>query len=107
MQESFFAGKAGRSEILAHGTTIDPEYFKGYPFYPISPTLGCLCAKEIWNIFNGSLQESHQLQLANGLVQQKKQKGLLMVINIDNQNSPVDASKIRDLLENYERNHLK
>lgn len=107
MQESFYAGKAGRSEILAHGTTIDPEYFKGFPFYPISPTLGCLCAKEIWNIFNGRLQESHQLQLANGLMQQKKQKGLLMVINIDNQASPVDASKIRDLLENFERTILK
>ncbi len=107
MQESFYAGKSGRSEILAHGTTIDPEYFKGFPFYPISPTLGCLCAKEIWNIFNGRLQESHQLQLANGLMQQKKQKGLLIVINIDNQASPVEASKIREVLENFERKHLK
>lgn len=107
MQESFYAGKSGRSEILAHGTTIDPEYFKGLPFYPISPTLGCLCAKEIWNIFNGRLQESHQLQLANGLMQQKKQKGLLIVINIDNQASPVEASKIREFLENFERKHLK
>ncbi len=107
MQESFYAGKSGRSEILAHGTTIDPEYFKGFPFYPISPTLGCLCAKEIWNIFNGRLQESHQLQLANGLMQQKKQKGLLIVINIDNQASPVQASKIREVLENFERKHLK
>lgn len=107
MQESFYAGKAGRSEILAHGTTIDPEYFKGFPFYPISPTLGCLCAKELWNIFNGRLQESRQLQLANGLMQQKNQKGLLMVINIDNQASPVDASKIREQLDNFERKHLK
>ena len=107
MQESFYAGKAGRSEILAHGTTIDPEYFKGFPFYPISPTLGCLCAKEIWNIFNGRLEESHQLQLANGFVQQKKQKGILMVINIDNQSSPVEASNIRQLLENFEQTYLK
>lgn len=107
MQESLYAGKAGRSEILAHGTTIDPEYFKGFPFYPISPTLGCLCAKEIWNIFNGRLQESHQLQLANGLMQQQKQKGLLMVINIDNQASPVEASQIREVLENFERKYLK
>ena len=107
MQESFFAGKAGRSEILAHGTTIDPEYFKGFPFYPISPTLGCLCAKEIWNIFNGRLQESHQLELAKGLMQQKTQKGLLMVINIDNQSSPVEASYIRQLLEDFEQKNLK
>jgi hypothetical protein len=107
MEESFYAGKAGRSEILAHGTTIDPDYFKGFPFYPISPTLGCLCAKEIWNIFNGRLQESHQLQLANGLMQQKKQKGLLMVINLDNQASPVEVSKIRQLLENFEKKYLK
>lgn len=107
MQESFFAGKAGRSEILAHGTTIDPAYFKDFPFYPISPTLGCLCAKEIWNIFNGRLQESHQLQLANGLMQQKTQKGLLIVVNIDNEHSPVSKKQIRELIEAYEINQNK
>jgi hypothetical protein len=107
IQESFFAGKAGRSEILAHGTTIDPAYFKDFPFYPISPTLGCLCAKEIWNIFNGRLQESHQLQLANGLMQQKTQKGLLMVVNIDNQQSPVSKKQIKELIEAFEINQTK
>jgi hypothetical protein len=107
MQESFYAGKAGRSEILAHGTTIDPEYFKGFPFYPISPTLGCLCAKEIWNIFNGQVQESHQLQLANGLMQQKNQKGLLIVVNIDNQDNPVSKKQITALLEHFEKTVLK
>src|SRR5688572_11099467 len=41
-RESFYAVKIGRNAIIAHGTTIDPEYFKDKPFYPLTPTLGCL-----------------------------------------------------------------
>ena len=46
MMEAWYAGKTGRSEIIAHGTTIDPEYYAGKPFYPLTPTMGCLCARE-------------------------------------------------------------
>jgi hypothetical protein len=47
MLEAFIAGKAGRTEIIAHGTTIDPAYFIDQPYFPISPTLGCLCAGNV------------------------------------------------------------
>lgn len=81
MLESFRAGKIGRTEIIAHGTTIDPVYFSGKPFYPVSPTLGCLCMKEIWDPATGKLKESDQLKLINAFVSTPGNKGYFMVIN--------------------------
>ena len=47
--ESYWAGKIGRTEIIAHGTTIDPLYYQTQSYYPNTPSLGCLCSPEIWN----------------------------------------------------------
>lgn len=49
LKESYWAGKIGRTEIIAHGTTIDPEYYKHQLYYPNTPSLGCLCSPELWN----------------------------------------------------------
>lgn len=49
LKESYWAGKIGRTEIIAHGTTINPEYYKEQFYYPNTPSLGCLCSPEIWN----------------------------------------------------------
>lgn len=81
MEEAFRAGKIGRTEIISHGTTIDPIYFTGRPFYPVSPTLGCLCMKEIWDPATGRLKESDQLRLVNTFLQTAGTKGYFMVIN--------------------------
>ncbi|RFM28655.1 hypothetical protein [Deminuibacter soli] len=99
LTEAFYAGKTGRSEIIAHGTTIDPAYFKGMPFYPLTPTLGCLCAKEIWNEFNGGFQESDQFSLVNTFIATPGDTGYLMVINIDNQQAPVTLADIRQFMK--------
>jgi len=100
--ESFYAGKAGRTEIIAHGTTIDPDYFKDKPFYPLTPTMGCLCAKETWNIFNGKFLQSEQFKLTNAFLSTPGQKGYLMVINIDNQQKPVGKEEIEKWVFQYE-----
>jgi hypothetical protein len=47
--QSYEAGKMGRSEIIAHGTTIPVDYYKNQSYYPCTPSLGCLCSPEIWN----------------------------------------------------------
>lgn len=47
--ESYSAGKMGRTEIIAHGTTIDPAFYLGQPYFPHTPSLGCLCSPETWN----------------------------------------------------------
>ncbi len=88
--ESFYAGKIGRTEIIAHGTTIDPDYYKDKPFYPLTPTMGCLCARETWNIFNGTLLESEQLNFSKAFLATPGTTGYLIVINLDNQQKIVD-----------------
>lgn len=96
--ESFFAGKIGRTEIIAHGTTIDPEYFKDKPYYPISPTLGCLCAKEIWNVTSGRLLVSEQFNLYSAFMSSPGNKGYLFVINIDDQQKAVSREEVEALV---------
>jgi hypothetical protein len=103
MQEAFIAGKAGRTEIIAHGTTIDPEYFSGQPFYPISPTLGCLCAEELWNANTGKLALSEQLKLVNTFLRSPGNKGFLMVINLDNQQKPVTEKELEKIVALFEK----
>lgn len=49
LHESFEAGKLGRSEIIAHGTTINPAFYQSQTYYPLTPSMGCLCSPEIWN----------------------------------------------------------
>jgi hypothetical protein len=82
MEEAFYAGKAGRSEIIAHGTCIDPSYYRQDVFYPFTPSMGCLTGKEIWNS-DGSLQFSAQLDLINVWLQAgSKTGGYLVVIEL-------------------------
>jgi hypothetical protein len=92
LYESFYAGLAGRSEIIAHGTTLDPKLYSNKLYYPLTPTQGCLCTKEIWN---GRRLESDQQKLVNGLLKAGGAKGYVVVIEIDDKQEPVT---INDLL---------
>lgn len=91
---TFYAGKAGRTEIIAHGTTIDIAYYKNNNFYPYTPTSGCLCSKEIWNTKTGLLDTSDQLLLAKGVLDTGATKGYLIVIEIDDKKSAVTQADI-------------
>jgi hypothetical protein len=102
--ESFIAGKIGRTEIIAHGTTIDPDYFKDKPYYPLTPTMGCLCAKEDWNIFNGKFLQSDQFNLVNTFVSTPGNKGYLIVINLDDQQKAVSIEELERIVYAYEKN---
>ncbi len=102
MQEALNAGKIGRTEIIAHGTTINPEYFKNKPYYPLTPTMGCLCAKELWNIRNGRLLISEQFNLVSAFSATPGSKGLLFVINLNNQQKPVTRADIEMIVKRYE-----
>ncbi len=89
---SYYSGKAGRTEIIAHGTTIDPGYYLNQPWYPLTPSQGCLCTKEIWN---GKRIESDQQKLVNALLHAGGANGYCVVIEIDNKDAPVS---IKDIL---------
>jgi hypothetical protein len=92
--EAYYAGKAGRTEIISHGTTIDPEFYKGQPYYPNTPTLGCLCAKELWSDTDGKCLISDQAALMNAFYSAGSLNGYLMVVELDNQNKPVILDEV-------------
>ena len=77
---AYYAGKAGRGEIIIHGTTIDPRYYTNTSYYPFTPSLGCLCTLEHWNEADGSLLESEQMKLVKALKKYKINNALMYII---------------------------
>ena len=98
LYESFYAGKAGRTEIIAHGTTVDPEYYANELYYPQTPTMGCLCTKEIWSEADGKLLQSDQQKLVAALQKAGGANGYCVVIEIDDDERPVTISDILSLI---------
>lgn len=94
LYEAYYAGKAGRNEIISHGTTIDPEFYLGRLYYPNTPTLGCLCAKELWSDVDGKCLLSDQAALVNAFSSVGGLNGYIMVVEIDDQNKPVILDEI-------------
>lgn len=91
--EAYYAGKAGRTEIISHGTTIDPRYYKDKTYYPYTPSLGCLTALELWDD-SGKLVYSDQIKLINALKSINAEKGFFILIEINDENSPVTEGEI-------------
>lgn len=91
LYQSYYAGLIGRTEIIAHGTTIDPKYYLGKSYYPLTPTQGCLCTKEIWD---GKRLESDQQKLINGLLKAGGANGYCVVIEIDDKHAPVTINDL-------------
>ncbi len=81
MFEADIAARIGRSEIIAHGTAVDPEYFRGRPYYPMTPTLGCLATKEIWDPKTGELLESGQLKLIEAFLGANGEPGFFILVS--------------------------
>lgn len=102
MQESFYAGKVGRRYIVVHGSTLDKGFFEGWPFYPNSPTDGCLSTLESWDESTGGLIRSEQLQLVNTFLKTPDNMGILEVINLDNKKENVTPQEIEALVRTFE-----
>jgi hypothetical protein len=79
--ESYWAGKLDRTEIIAHGTTINPLYYQTQPYYPNTPSLGCLCSPEIWND-TGELMYSSQQNWIQLILSKKINPSWLVVAEI-------------------------
>ncbi|MDP4115993.1 MAG: hypothetical protein Q8903_07655 [Bacteroidota bacterium] len=95
---AFYAGKAGRSEIVSHGTAIDPSYYSKEKYTPFTPSLGCLSTKEIWDK-DGRLVESDQLKLLKAIGSTNKTKGFLVVVELDDKNEPVSLSEVENIIK--------
>ena len=79
--EAHDAGKMGRTEIIAHGTTIDPSWYDNESYFPCTPSLGCLCSPEIWNR-KGKRVESTQQAWIDALEKNNLQPKWLIVVEI-------------------------
>jgi hypothetical protein len=90
---SYYASQAGRTETIAHGTTVDPAYYKGTSYWPLTPTLGCLCTKEIWDAA-GKRTESNQQLLVNALTKAGGADGYLVVLELDDKQLPVSVKEV-------------
>ncbi|MEO7444349.1 MAG: hypothetical protein ABIT96_09850 [Ferruginibacter sp.] len=99
MQESWYAGMAGRSEIIAHGSTINPEWYTSQPYYPLTPTQGCLTSKENWSRETGKRIQSDQQKLIYAVLAAGGANGYVLVINIDDEKRSVNFSDIEAYLK--------
>lgn len=103
LMEAFEAGRIGRGEIIAHGSTIDPEWFAGEPYYPLSPTLGCMSGLELWNKKTGKIDRSDQLDLVNTFIETPGMNGFLIVINLDDKKAPVTREEVEAFVNHFEQ----
>jgi hypothetical protein len=95
---SYYASQAGRTETIAHGTTVDPAYYKGTSYWPLTPTLGCLCTKEIWDA-TGKRTESNQQLLVNALAKAGGADGYLVVLELDDKQMPVSIKELAGFIK--------
>jgi hypothetical protein len=79
--ETYWAGEIGRTEIIAHGTTINPEYYKNQNYFPHTPSLGCLCSPEQWDE-NGKLINSSQAVWMKYIMQLQNLPAYLIVAEV-------------------------
>jgi hypothetical protein len=87
-KEALLAGRAGRDEMLMHGTTVNSAYYRGQSYYPGTPSAGCLVAVESWSP-DGRLVKSDQLSLAKAFTSGGADRGYLVVVEIDDRATPV------------------
>lgn len=91
-KEAWLAGRAGRDEILAHGSVVRTEaYHPAARFLPGTPSAGCLVAPERWDASTGRLLSSQQLRLAQAYagVATESLAGYLVVVEVDAADGPV------------------
>jgi hypothetical protein len=93
MQQSYWAGRAGRGLFRIHGSGEAPTFFTNNSRYPTSagwnPTIGCLSALELYDQ-TGRLQQADMPKILNALTAVGGQNftGYLIVVEIpgsDNQ----------------------
>ena len=99
IKEAWLAGRAGRDEILMHGTVVNPAYYAGASYAPGTPSAGCLVASETWDAATGRLVQSDQLRLAQAFAKATQSadpmsRGYLVVVELPGAARPVTATDL-------------
>ncbi len=99
-REAWWAGQAGRNEILAHGTTIDPAPWQDTVFSGQTPSHGCLTCDETWDPDSGRRVASGQAKLVQAFRRAGGAPGYLVLVEVDDQQKPVSVGEVTELLKN-------
>lgn len=100
IREAWWAGLAGRNEILAHGTTIDPAPWQDTLFAGQTPSHGCLTCDETWDPVTGERATSEQTRLVAAFRRAGGPPGYLIVVEIDDRTAPISLEDVAGLLKN-------
>lgn len=108
IKEAWLAGRAGRDEILMHGTVVNPAYYAGASYAPGTPSAGCLVASETWDALTGRLLRSDQLRLARAFAKATMSadplsKGYLVVVELPGEARPVMAAELEAVIRAAEQ----
>ena len=99
IREAWWAGLAGRNEILAHGTAIDPAPWMSTVFAGQTPSHGCLTCDETWDPATGRRATSEQAKLVDALRRAGGAPGYLVLVEVDDQSKPVSVNEVTALLK--------
>ena len=64
------------------------------PYYPGTPSAGCLVAMEYWSKSDGRLMHSDQLTLAKAFTGGGIDQGYLVVVELDDRAAPVSLADV-------------
>ncbi len=92
--ESYYAGKTGRRKIVMHGSVDDLSFYNTLPYFPLTPSKGCLTTTEIWSDSTGQNIRSNQAKLMNAFFSTKQLRGFLVVIDIDDKKEAVTIADV-------------
>ncbi len=98
MKEAWLAGRAGRDDMIIHGTTINSAYYTGASYFPGTPSAGCLVSMESWSRADGRQSSSDQLSLAKAFTRDGHDQGYLVVVEIDEGAEPVSLEEVLPFL---------
>ena len=94
IREAWWAGQAGRDEILAHGTAIDPTPWLDSAFRGQTPSHGCLTCEESWDPSSGRRVQSEQARLVAAFRRAGGAPGYLVVVELDSQAAPISSEEV-------------
>ncbi len=96
--ESYYAGMTGRRKIVMHGSVDDLSFYKGLPYFPLTPSKGCLTTTEIWSEDTGRNIKSDQARLMNAFFSTGELEGFLIVVDINDKQKDVTIDEILPFL---------
>jgi hypothetical protein len=105
IQETYWAGKAGRSAFRIHGSGEAPSFFSNNRRYVAStgwnPTIGCLSALELYDD-TGQVQQADMPKILDALtaIGGKQFTGYLIVVDLPgNSNTPISLAEIESAMQ--------